>query len=193
MTVKSLISVALLSAICSLSCERAAMVAISNKTTTDKKIKVIYPPKFIFPGEGQGRLKTGKADSIKIYNLESGDIDEDIKFIPILSLDTVARTYSFVLKGNQQAMVENRYLMYKPTYKQTFIIDDTDTIKLVRRGKKFEKKPKLALGGIWEYCITDSLSPGCQCYSQPVKREKPDELSQMLDIIEKAISSLPKN
>ncbi|MCF6407200.1 hypothetical protein L3C95_30165 [Chitinophaga filiformis] len=192
MTIKYLISLILLSTVCLISCESSALVAISNETATDRRIKVIYPPKFMFPGEAIGRGQTGKRDSIETYDLELEDIYQGRKFIPFISRDTVARTYSFVLKANQRAIVESRFLAYTPTYKQIFIIDDVDTIKLVRFGKHFERRPKLMLGGTWEYYITDGQPPKRRAYHQPVKQKEPDHLGEILDILGEGISNASK-
>lgn len=196
MTVKSSVAITLLSSICLLACGPSAFVAISNETNTDKRIKAIYPPKFILPGEVEGPLSSGKPDSIETYNLASEDIYKGKKFIPITSRDTVTRTYSFVLKANQRALIEARSFKGAPTYKQIFIIDDTDTVKLVRRGKAFEKRPKLMWGGTWEYYITDGQPPRRQAYyTPPVKREEPDTVDYILDILDivvEAITNTPK-
>ncbi len=71
--------------------------------------------------------------------------------IPILSLDTVNRTYSFNLKANHEVIVESRWSVSTPTYGQMFIIDNLDTVELKKQGKIFKKR-----GGSWTYIINDN-------------------------------------
>jgi hypothetical protein len=75
--------------------------------------------------------------------------------MPLLSMDTVARTYSFDLKAGHKIVIESRFPAGAPTYGQLVIIDNTDTAELKKHGKDFRKKPKLVLGGSWIYTIKD--------------------------------------
>lgn len=139
--------------ICLSSCDPAISVVIANKTNGDKKIKVLYPSGFTFPGDIPYAL--GIRDSIITYDLFDKDSYLHPLAIPKISWDTTARTYSFFLKENRSAIVESRFLAPFPTYGQVFIINDTDTIKLLTHGKDFKKRPKLAFGGIWIHSITE--------------------------------------
>jgi hypothetical protein len=135
------------------SCDPAIGVAISNKTNTDKQIKVIYPVNFKFPGDIE--YSFGIRDSIKTYDLNIADNYKHPFVVPRLLWDAIARTYSFNLKANHSATIESRFLATDPTYGQVFIIDNKDTVELKRHGKVFRKKPKLTLGGTWTYTILE--------------------------------------
>jgi hypothetical protein len=154
MATKTTVFFLILLAICLLSCDPAIGVVIANRTTTAKKIKVIYPPDFTFPGDTPHNL--GIRDSLKTYDLAVKDKYLHPTVIPMLSWDTVARTYSFNLSANHEAIVESRFLAPFPTFGQVFIIDNTDTVKLQRHGKDFRKRPKLLFGGTWMHKITDN-------------------------------------
>ena len=142
----------ILVAICLLSCDPAIGVAIANKTATDKEIKVFYPPDFKFPGDTPHIL--GIRDSLETYDLAVKDRYLHPVVIPMLLWDTVARTYSFNLRANHEAIVERRFLAVIPTFGQVFLIDHTDTVKLQKHGKDFKKRPKLLFGGTWTHKIT---------------------------------------
>ena len=147
------IIILILSIVSFTSCDPAIGVAISNKTSTDKAVKVIYPANFKFPGDIE--YSFGIRDSIKTYDLNMTDNYLHPFVVPRLSWDTIARTYSFNLKANHSATIESRFLATDPTYGQIFIIDNTDTVELKKHDKLFIKKPKLTLGGTWTYTITD--------------------------------------
>ncbi|NNV54259.1 hypothetical protein [Limnovirga soli] len=135
------------------SCDPGIGLAITNKTETEKRIKVIYPANFKFPGDIQ--YSFGIRDSIKTYDLNKAENYQHPFVVPRLSWDTIAMTYSFNLKANYSATIESRFLASAPTYGQVFIIDNKDTVELKRHGKIFSKKPKLTLGGTWTYIIKD--------------------------------------
>ena len=137
------------------SCDPAIGVVIANKTDTDKQIKVIYPANFKLPGAIE--YSFGIRDSVKTYDLNIADNYLHPFVVPRVSWDTIARTYIFNLKTNHSATIESRFLAAYPTYGQIFIIDNKDTVELMRHGKLFIKKPKLTLGGTWTYTITDEL------------------------------------
>jgi hypothetical protein len=153
MTSRTHILIFLLLTVIFISCDPGIGVAIANKSSSDKEIKVIYPSTFKFPGATQYDLNI--RDSVKIFDLTKKEKYTTQAFIPYSSWDTVSRTYTFKLKSNQEALVENRFLTALPTFGQIFIIDNNDTIKLIRHGKDFIKRPKLLLGGTWTHTIKD--------------------------------------
>jgi hypothetical protein len=131
------------------SCDPAIAVAISNKTTQDKHIQGVWPagtPMVRYSGDKHG-------DSLRAFDLNIADYYNSIKMIPLESIDTVTGRYSFVLKPGYQAIVESRFLAVYPTFGQVFIIDQSDTVQLVHRGKGFRKRPKIWLGGTWKHEI----------------------------------------
>ena len=141
-----------------ISCDPGIGVVISNKSKVGKTIRVIYPENFKLPINTKGRTN----DSLQTYDhtLTDNTISTRDYFrypikIPLLSLDTVNRTYSFNLKAKHEIIIESRWPASLPTYGQIFIIDNSDTVKLIRHGKDFKKRPKLMLGGSWTYTITD--------------------------------------
>jgi hypothetical protein len=141
------------------SCDPAASVTIVNKSRTDKNIRVIYPANFRLPLDKMKRTN----DSLQAYDLRttanSISIRDHYRYpvsIPILSLDTANKTYSFNLKAGHEVFVEHSLPMTYPTFGQIFIIDNQDTVMLKRHGKIFRKSPKLLLGGIWSYTINDN-------------------------------------
>jgi hypothetical protein len=139
-----------------IACNPGISVVIANRSSTDKEIRVAYPANFKLPMDVDLR----SIDSLTIYNLSehyfsSRDRVMAAKRIPVVSLDTVARSWSFHLKAGHKAIVESRYPASRPTYGQVFIIDQADTIELKRREKVFVKRPKLYSGGSWTYTITE--------------------------------------
>jgi len=139
---------------CLSSCEPHIFVALKNHTNTDKEIKVIYPPGFKFGGEE--RFDFTISDSIKTYALDEPTNSANAIIIPFRSSDTIARTYSFILKSNRKAIVEDRGFTAAPTYGQIFVIDNVDTVELKKHGKDFGKKPRLLWGGTWSHTIKDN-------------------------------------
>jgi hypothetical protein len=138
------------------SCDPGIGVALQNKTNTDKTIKILYPENFKFPGDdGNSQYNFCLRDSVKTFNLADKDNHLHPFIVPMLAKDTIARTYSFILRPNYSATVESRFLATLPTFGQIFIINKTDTVKLIRHGKDFRKKPKLMLGSSWTYTIKD--------------------------------------
>ena len=139
------------------SCDPAIGVALQNKTTTDKTIKVIYPDNFKFPGDrgGSSQYNFCLRDSVKTFDLADKDNYLHPFIVPMLTKDTIERTYSFILRANYSATVEGRFGAALPTFGQIFIINQKDTVRLIRHGKDFVKKPKLLLGGSWKHTIKD--------------------------------------
>ncbi|MBX2900448.1 MAG: hypothetical protein KF775_12400 [Cyclobacteriaceae bacterium] len=135
------------------SCDPGIAVVIQNKSKSDKHIKVFYPKEFKFPGDHE--YAAGIRDSIQTYDLSLRDNYLNPKVIPKLDWDTVTRTYSFILKKDYSAKIESRFLATNPTWGQTFVINNVDTVKLDSKDKSFKKKPKVTLGGTWTYTIAD--------------------------------------
>jgi hypothetical protein len=141
--------------LCLCSCDPAIGVALENNTTTGKTIKVIYPENFSFPGDSgaSSQYNLCLRDSVKTFDLADKDSYLHPFIVPMLTKDTTARNYSFILRSNYSATVESRFGAALPTFGQIFIIDQKDTVKLIRHGKDFVKKPKLLLGGSWTHII----------------------------------------
>jgi len=125
----------------------------------DKSITVHYPADFRFPFPING----GDKDSLQAFDisktensLTSRDYYRHPVKVHIQSLDTVARTYSFILKANHKLILQDTYPTVSPVFGQVFIINHTDTVKLDRNGKFFKKYPRRGKGGSWIYEITDS-------------------------------------
>lgn len=152
MKILTIIALILSFALCS--CDPAIGVAIQNKTSTNKSIKVIYPANFKLPSDSIP-FDFCIRDSVRLFNLKDEEYYLHPTVIPKTDWDTAARTYSFNLPPNYEAIVEQRFLTALPTFGQVFIIDGTDTIKLMRRGRDFIKRPKLLLGGTWSHTIKD--------------------------------------
>ena len=141
-----------------ISCDPGIGVVISNKSRVDKNIRVIYPATYKFPINTKDRTN----DSLQTYDhtltentISTRDYYRYPVKVPLLSLDTVNRTYSFNLKARHEVIIESRWPASLPTFGQIFIIDNIDTIKLIRHGKYFKKRPKLILGGSWTHTIND--------------------------------------
>jgi hypothetical protein len=133
------------------SCDPGIAVVISNKSNSDKQVKAIYPPNFKLPQNWM----YDRHDSLRIFEIDRSNSYKYPLATPILSIDTVARTYSFLLKPGHKAIVESRWPAGYPTFGQIFIIDNRDTIALERHGEDFIKKPKLLLGGSWTHVIRE--------------------------------------
>jgi hypothetical protein len=136
------------------SCDPAIAVVLENKTESDKHIKVFYPKEFKFPGDIE--YSFGIRDSIQTYNLNDANSYLNPTVMPKVDWDTIAKTYSFVLKSNYKAKIESRFLAVNPTWGQTFVIEKTDTIKLEPKSKDFKRRPKITFGGTWTHTIVDS-------------------------------------
>lgn len=135
------------------SCDPGIVVSIVNRSTTEKHLTVYYPPTFKFK-EDRGADHFGALrDSIKIYDLTKTDYYSYPNTILKTSRDTTKRAYSFLLKPNQKAIVEIRFLTTLPTFGQIFIIDNMDTVELKKGSKDFVRRPKLTFGGEWAYVI----------------------------------------
>ncbi len=132
-----------------LSCDPGISVVIINGSKADKHIRVIYPPGFKKPFGMQAE----GADSIMIYTADGAPDQKSVQKTPVLTSDTLERTYSFLLKAGQEAVVESRSMTAQPTYGQFFIIDNNDTVELKQKDRQFVKRPKLMLGGAWTYTI----------------------------------------
>jgi hypothetical protein len=134
-------------------------VIINNKSGVDRSIRVSYPDNFKIPISESERTN----DSLTTYDhtLTANSIStRDYYRYPsktaILNLDTVTRTYSFILKAKHEVVVEFRNNATKPTFGQIFTIDGLEAIELKKHGKLFIKSPKLLPGGAWTYTINDA-------------------------------------
>jgi len=130
------------------SCDPAVGVVIANKTNADRKIKVFYTDEMPSPHE-----QIVGYDSIWTYpngKLYGGSSSK----IPVMLNDTSARFFCFVLRPGYTAFIENIHLGTRPRYGKVIIIDDADTIRLIRHGKDFNKGFAV-MGGIWTHSIRD--------------------------------------
>lgn len=126
-------------------CDPGIGVVIRNESSQDKYIQVKYPA-------SMRDLYTNRpqyVDTIMTYT----DEPKSGKFTPMLSSDTIARTYSFNLKAGEYAIVESRWPATQPTFGQVFIIGNTDTVNLKPRSKLFKRKRFFFVGGTWTYVI----------------------------------------
>ena len=128
------------------SCYYPAQVVLYNKSGTDKKIYVLYP--------ASHRPMTA-TDSLQAYNhtltanaITSRDYYRYGLTLPLENIDTVNRSYSFLLKNNHQVIVESSWPVSTLPWGQSFIINGSDTIVLQRKGKGFKKR-----GGNWSFVI----------------------------------------
>jgi hypothetical protein len=129
------------------SCYTPTQVKIENKSSVNKNIKVHYPESYQPPHDslpGYDHELTDNAISIRDYYRYPVRTS-------VLSLDTVNRTYEFVIRPKHEVIIESFYPSRRPTYGQVFIIDNTDTVTLDRKRKDFTKR-----GGVWSYAIKDS-------------------------------------
>lgn len=129
------------------SCDPGISVAISNNTKADKRIEVHYPgPPY--------KDSHYTYDSILVYANNKKNSGWSAFAIPLLKNDTTTRVYTFMLKAGYTAYLEAPHLGTQPGYGKTIIINDADTVRLVRQGKDF-KRHHLFLGGTWIYDIKD--------------------------------------
>jgi hypothetical protein len=140
------------------SCVVGTQVSIINRTMSDKSVTVYYPANFRFPIP----IKGGNNDSLQAYDIsqtENSITTRDYYRYPvkvhITMLDTVAKTYSFILKPKYKLILQDTYPTVSPPFGQVFVIDLIDTVQLDKSGKFFKKYPKLGKGGRWTYEITD--------------------------------------
>lgn len=124
------------------SCDPGFAVIISNKSTNAKNIKAIYPTGFKF----------ARKDSLRTYAADETNLYQNPMIIPILYLDTVTKSYSFVLQAGRQVTVEASIGAY-PTYGQMFIINNRDTAILQKESGNFATRKRHSFGGVWIYTI----------------------------------------
>ncbi|HYF30578.1 MAG TPA: hypothetical protein VD993_05635 [Chitinophagaceae bacterium] len=144
-------AVLLLAIVCT-SCDPGIAVVIRNDSAVDKHVKVNSPSGTSIPID----QRAVNPDSIRTYltvRPGAGYVPPLVN-VPKSSPDTSFRTYSFTLKPGYTAVIESRWPSAYPTYGQVFIIDNTDTVRLTRRGKHFKKSaPRIFLGGTWSHSI----------------------------------------
>jgi len=126
-------------------CDPAFRVVICNKSTASKTIQVLYPKTVRHPPD----------DSLFIYNVTANSYGYPLK-IPVFAKDTVLRTYSFILQPGLDAtvgMVDLGHNGY-PMFEQMAIINNKDTVLLVRKNKLIVKQFKF-METTWKYTISD--------------------------------------
>jgi hypothetical protein len=153
MRLKDFITMALLS-IAMGSCWEPMQVVINNKSAVDQDIHVKYPPNSRLVIDGIPHVN----DTLQAYDhtLTANAISTRDYFrypvkIAVQSLDTINRTYFIQLKAKHQVVVEARRKASALPWGQLFIMDNTDTVELRRRGGAFKKR-----GGSWTYVIQDT-------------------------------------
>jgi hypothetical protein len=142
-----------------ISCVTGIEVVIKNRSQSDKNIRVDYPANLKLPINNISRTN----DSLNTYDhtltanaISTRDYYRYPDKTAIIMLDTINRTYSFNLKPGHDVIIESRWTEHsKPTYGQLFIINNSDTVELIKRGGKFKKSPKLSSGGSWIYTINE--------------------------------------
>jgi hypothetical protein len=153
MTTKIFITLIPLLTILFSSCDPAIGVAIANKSNKEREIKVIYPENFTFRDDPGAQHAHHRRDSIRTLDLAQKDNYEHPIIIPYSSHDTTLRTYSFTLPANYSAVLESRFLSSLPTFGQVVIIDNKDTVTLLKGGRDFKRRAKLMFGGTWTHTI----------------------------------------
>src|SRR5687768_15725355 len=89
------------------SCIYGTRVGIHNKSTEDKTIQVHYPAGFRFPLQGMNKDSLPGYDHTLTGNaVTSYDHYRYPVRLPIVALDTVARTYSFTLKAKHEVVLQ---------------------------------------------------------------------------------------
>jgi hypothetical protein len=128
------------------SCYYPAQVVLYNKSGTDKKIHVLYPA---------SHRPVAATDSLKAYDhtltaneFSTRDIYRYGVTIPLENIDTMSRSYSFLLKDKHEVIVESTWPVSTLPWGQSFIIKDADTIVFQRKGKWFKRR-----GGVWSFII----------------------------------------
>ncbi|MBO9202067.1 MULTISPECIES: hypothetical protein [Niastella] len=128
------------------SCYSPAQVVLHNKSGTDKNIHVLYPA---------SHRPVIATDSLQAYDhtlteheISTRDIYRYGLAIPLENIDTVNRSYSFLLKNKHQVIVESSWPVRTLPWGQAFIINGSDTIVLQRKGKPFKRR-----GGSWIFII----------------------------------------
>ena len=119
------------------SCYYPAQVVLHNKSGTDKNIQVLYPA---------SRLITA-TDSLQAYDhtltanaISTRDYYRYGLSIPLENVDTVTRSYSFLLKDKHEVIVERTWPVKTLPWGESFIINGSDTIVLKRKGRWFKRR-----------------------------------------------------
>src|SRR5689334_10339621 len=128
------------------SCYYPAQVVLYNESGTDKSICVLYP--------ASHRTITA-TDSLQAYDhtltanaITTRDYYRYGLTIPLKNIDTVNRSYSFLLKNKHQVIVESSWPVSTLPWGQSFILNGSDTIVLQRKGKWFKRR-----GATWRFII----------------------------------------
>lgn len=159
-TIKNWLCLTTLSVLILTSCDPGVAVVISNRSARDQKIQVFYKDPFALIFDP----RDSTPDSLSAYRLSANKKEMNSRDYykypircPILSLDTIARSYYFVARAGYKIIVESKWLASTPVFGQKFIIDGGDTLELIRHGHDFRKRPKFGLGGDWEHTIDDNM------------------------------------
>jgi hypothetical protein len=128
------------------SCYYPAQVVLYNKSGTDKNIHVLYPA---------SHRPITATDSLQAFDhtltanaFSTRDYYRYGLTIPPGNIDTVNRSYSFLLKNMHEVIVESSWPVSALPWGQSFIINGSDTIVLQRKGKWFKRR-----GGRWSFII----------------------------------------
>ena len=135
-------------------CFEPKQTVIHNRSGADRNIRVLYPAGLTHPYDpitDTPFLLNAYDHTLTENAISSRDYYRYYTRIPIQALDTINRSYTFFLKAKHEVIIEARWSASTPTFGQVFIIDNTDTIYLKRRGKDFKKR-----GGSWTHTITGS-------------------------------------
>jgi hypothetical protein len=128
-------------------CYYPAQVVIHNKSGTDKNIRVLYPSNHTRSLANTDTL-SGYDHTLTANAFSSRDYHRYGVNIPIENLDTVNKAFSFLLRDKHQVIVETTWPISTMPWGQSFIINNSDTVTLLRKGKRFKKQ-----GATWIYTV----------------------------------------
>jgi hypothetical protein len=123
---------------------------IHNKSGADKNIRALYPSNHIKSLANTDSLP-GYDHTLTANAFSSRDYHRYGVNIPIENLDTLNKAFTFLLKDKHQVIIETTWPVSSMPWGQSFIINETDTVVLHRKGKDFIKR-----GGSWTYTLKEN-------------------------------------
>lgn len=129
------------------SCYYPAQVVMYNKSTSDKQVTLrTNGNNAVFPNDN---------DSLTAYDharagnaISSRDYHRYGQLLPIRKSATNSNEYYFVLPANHRVIIHSSWPVSSLPWSETFIINESDSVILSKKGKTFRKK-----GGNWTHTI----------------------------------------
>ena len=116
-----------------ISCDPGFSVVLSNNSNTTRTVKIVET----------NRNKVARTDSIPMANNSKNSFFErgTAGMIPVISKDTTANTYLFVLEKGKKALIQ--FGMGGPDMSQKIVVANADTISIHKKEPRVKIKRRL--------------------------------------------------